>query len=99
MRSIVKPIKFHWDQGNLNKNFKKHKVANTECEEVFFDQNKVILKDLLHSGKEKRFILLGKTKTGRLLFTVFTARNNKIRIISSRDINKKEHKLYDKKRN
>lgn len=98
MQLIAKPIKFHWDKGNVNKNLKKHKVTDAECEEVFFDQRKIISKDPLHSNKEKRFILLGKTKSERSLFTVFTVRNNKIRIISSRDINKKEYKLYGKKR-
>ncbi|MBU4360790.1 BrnT family toxin [Patescibacteria group bacterium] len=64
---------------------------------MFFDNKKVILKDPLHPGKELRYIILGKTKTNRLLFTVFTLRNNKIRIISSRDINKKEIKFYEKR--
>ncbi len=62
---------------------------------VFYDDKKLILNDILHSGKEPRFILLGKTKANRLLFTIFTIRNNKIRIISSRDVNKKEKKLYE----
>jgi len=33
---------------------------------VFFDQDKKILKDVKHSQKEARYILLGKTKKGRL---------------------------------
>jgi len=89
-----KIIKFIWDKGNIDKNWIKHKVTNRECEEVFFDRNKKIYKDRLHSGKEERHILLGKTKKGRLLYAVFTVRNKKIRIISARDINRKERKLY-----
>lgn len=69
-------------------------MADQECEEVFFDNGKKILKDLLHSGKEERYILLGKTKQQRLLFIVFTTRGVKVRVISARDINKKENKLY-----
>ena len=87
---------FEWDTGNTNKNI-KHKVVDTEAEEVFFDQNKVVYKDVLHSRKEIRYILLGKTKTKRLLFVVFTKRKNKIRIISARVVNKKEVFLYEKK--
>lgn len=93
---IKKPIHFLWDKGNKDKNWAKHKVTNEECEEVFFDSNKKISKDKIHSFKEKRHIILGKTKTKRLLYTVFTLRNEKIRIISSRDINKKEEKFYEK---
>ena len=74
----------------------KHQVTNRECEEVFFDKNKKISKDVLHSNKEKRYILLGKTKKDRLLFIIFTIREKKIRIVSARDINKKEVRLYEK---
>lgn len=96
MKLFSQPIQFQWDIGNIDKNLKKHRVTNTECEEVFFDHKKVVLKDILHSGKEPRYILLGKTKRQRVLFIVFTIRNNKIRIISARDINKNEIKLYEK---
>lgn len=96
MLAIKEPIEFIWDRGNIDKNWTKHKVTNRECEEAFFDRNKKIYKDKLHSGKEERYILLGKTKKGRLLYTVFTIRKKKVRIISSRDINRKERKLYEK---
>ena len=96
MRIIKNILEFDWDQGNINKNFIKHKVTSQECEEVFFDPRKRILKDILHSGGEGRHILLGKSKSGRLLFIVFTLRKNKIRVISARDLNEKERKLYEK---
>ena len=88
---------FQWDKGNINKNLLKHGISDQECEEIFFDFNKKILKDTLHSGKEKRYIMVGKTKKQRLLFIVFTVRGNKIRIISARNLNKKEKHLYEKR--
>ena len=94
-RIIKSVIGFEWDNGNKGKNFLKHKIKDEESEEVFFDCNKKILKDKLHSGKEERYILIGKTKKRRLIFLVFTIRKNKIRVISARDLNKKEHKLYE----
>ena len=87
-------FEFEWDQGNIGKN-KKHKVEDNEAEEVFLDEGKVILKDKLHSQGEERFIILGKTKKDRLLYLAFTKRVKKIRIISARDINKKESYLYE----
>lgn len=97
MLSIKEPYEFVWDKGNKNKNLKKHNISDNECEEVFFDDNKKILRDKLHSSKEKRYILLGKTKNKKLLFLVFTIRLKKIRIISTRQISKnKEKKLYEK---
>ncbi|MCK4554056.1 BrnT family toxin [Candidatus Parcubacteria bacterium] len=87
---------FDWDDGNAEKNWAKHKVTPEECEEAFFDEDKKITKDKLHSNNEDRYIFIGKTTQERLLYSVFTVRNNKIRIISSRDINKKEIQLYEK---
>lgn len=97
MKVIRKAIEFEWDQGNKGKNFKKHKVTDEECEEVFFDPGKKILRDSIHSGHEKRYIVLGETKKERLLFAVFTIRRGKIRVISGRDLNKKEKHLYEEK--
>ena len=94
-RTFEKITGFEWDKWNRRKNLLKHKVTDEECEEVFFDQNKKILKDTLHSGKEERRILIGQTKKQRLMFLVFTIRKNLIRIISARDLNRKEYKLYE----
>lgn len=97
MKLFLSPIEFEWDNGNSNKNWRSHKVSDMECEEIFFDSDKVVLQDILHSGGEPRYLLLGCTKSHRLLFVVFTIRGNKIRIISARDINKKERQLYEKR--
>ena len=97
MRVLRESVVFQWDKGNIDKNWIKHKVADRECEEVFFDENKKIFKDKLHSRGEERFRIVGKTKKGRLLFVVFTMRRGKVRIISARDINKREVCLYEEK--
>jgi len=89
-------IEFQWDEGNSDKNWLKHQVSTSECEEIFFDDQKITLKDVLHSEKEKRLIIFGRTKKQRLLFVVYTKRNNKVRIISARDADKKEKKIYEK---
>lgn len=89
---------FDWDTGNLDKNLKKHHVTNQEGEEVFAN-NPLISEDLRHSEKEQRFYATGRTNQGRLLFVSFTVRKieqkPKIRIISVRDINKKEEVKYE----
>lgn len=97
MKLLKESILFEWDSGNTNKNWQKHRVKDSETEEVFFDENKIILKDVLHSKEEDQFLLIGKTKEARLLFVVFTLRGNKIRVISARDLNKKERRLYEEK--
>ena len=92
---LVQPISFAWNSGNKNKNL-KHKVNDQECEEVFFDAKKIISKDVRHSHEEERHLLIGKTKRERLLFIVFTLRGNQVRVISARDLNKRERHLYEK---
>jgi len=98
MRVFREQIEFEWDKGNADKNPLKHKVRNEECEEVFFDPEKRVLRDPLHSGKEERHIILGKTKKQRILFIVFTTRRKKVRVISARDLNTKELYLYHEKK-
>lgn len=94
---INDPEKFDWDKGNIGKNQKRHGVNEKEAEESFFDNKRKTFRDHLHSGKEERFRIVGKTKDGRLLFVVFTIRKGKIRIISARDVNRKEVRLYEEK--
>ena len=89
------PLEFDWNRGNKDKNLHKHCASNQESEEAFFDPHKKILKDILHSGKESRYVLLGQTKEKRALFIVFTLRKHKVRVISARDLNRKERKLYE----
>ncbi|MEK7501232.1 MAG: BrnT family toxin [Patescibacteria group bacterium] len=87
---------FEWDEGNIDKNWLKHQVARDESMEVFFDDDKIIIDDIHHSKQEPRYIIIGKTKRGRILYVSFTIRHNNIRVISARDINQKERTLYEK---
>ena len=86
---------FQWDKGNIDKNLIKHNVENWECEQVFFNRPLIVLDDPKHSIPEKRWAAFGKTDTDRYLIIVFTKRNNLIRIISARDMNKRERQFYD----
>lgn len=87
------PIEFEWDKGNQEKSRKKHGVTPEECVEAFFDAHKRMVKDVLHSANKDRYVLIGETLQNRLLFLVFTLRNNKVRVISARDMNARERKL------
>lgn len=90
------PIKFEWDKGNLTKNLDKHGVAAQESEELFSNDPFLISKDVKHSSKhESRYQALGQTKSKRKLFISFTIRGNKVRVISTRDMNRKEEKIYE----
>ncbi len=95
---LKKPLIFDWDKGNKDKNVSKHKVQNTETEEVFFN-NPALLKDISHSESEERYFAFGVTDKKRHLIISFTLRGEKqerIRPIMARNQNKKE-RLYEQK--
>ena len=92
---LQKCVGFEWDQYNAKKNWEKHKVTPAECEQIFFNRPLIIADDAKHSESERRFYSLGKTDLHRRLFIVFTIRNNLIRIISARNMSKKEKRSYE----
>lgn len=85
---------FNWDQGNLEKNWLSHEVTPQEAEQAFFNRPLVVADDLKHSLTEKRYFVLGQTDEDRPLFIAFTVRKRRIRVISARDMNRKEKKVY-----
>jgi hypothetical protein len=91
---LAKCTGFEWDKCNSEKIKKKHDVTSVECEQVFFNLPVVAGDDEKHSETEIRFYVLGQTDSGRLLFLVFTVRKDKLRVISARDMNKKERRAY-----
>lgn len=97
MRILPNPIAFDWDKGNIGKNLIKHNVSDKETEEVFKNKPIFILKDEKHSLVEKRYMIWGTTNKGRRLSVIFTIRKGKIRVISSRNMHKKERKEYEEK--
>lgn len=85
---------FQWDSGNAEKNWHSHQVRTSECEQVFFNQPLIVAADVAHSEQEERFFVLGQSDAGRELFLVFTLRGDLIRVISARDMSRKERKVY-----
>jgi uncharacterized protein len=85
---------FQWDAANSGKIWERHQVAPTECEEVFFNRPLVVGEDEKHSSTEGRLYAFGRTDAARLLFVVFTIRGRLIRVISARDMSRKERKVY-----
>lgn len=97
MKILPDPISFEWDKGNADKNYRKHDVINKEAEEIFTNKENFIFEDEKHSYIEKRYMIWGETKNKRKLSVFFTIRNNMIRIISARDMHKKERRSYEEK--
>ena len=97
MIDLAKITSFDWDEGNTRKN-EKHSVSMAEAEQVFFNTPLLVLEDVKHSRHELRIHALGKTDNVRLLHITFTLRgaNKMIRVISARDMHRKERSVYEK---
>jgi uncharacterized protein len=85
---------FDWDEGSLLKNWEKHGVSAAECEQVFFNRPLLAQPDVQHSDSEARFYVLGQSDSGRRLFLAFTVRKDRIRVITARDMSRRERRSY-----
>jgi uncharacterized protein len=88
---------FDWDEHNALKSLEKHGVGQFEAEEPFFNAPLLIVTDAGHSQVEHRYHALGKTSAERRLHIMFTLRSSDtlIRVISARDMHRKERKIYE----
>jgi uncharacterized DUF497 family protein len=95
---LARIVGFDWDSGNARKN-EKHGVSQSEAEQIFFDPRLLMVPDPIHSAGEVRLHALGQTIDGRHLHIAFTLRMNEtlIRVISARDMHRKERGFYDRK--
>jgi uncharacterized protein len=68
-----------------------------ESEQVFSDTRLIVAEDVKHSQMEPRHHAIGRTADGRLLHMTFTLRGNgtRVRVISARDVNRKERAVYE----
>jgi hypothetical protein len=90
-------VGFDWDRGNDRKSVEKHNVSQAEAEQVFLNEPLLLSEDGSHSVAEQRLHALGRSSGGRYLNVTFTLRreNSLIRVISARDMNRKERKHYE----
>jgi uncharacterized DUF497 family protein len=86
-------IEFEWDPAAVN--LRKHGVAFEEAATTFADPLSLTIGDPLHSRGETRFVLLGRSRAGRLLVVVHAERGDSIRLISARPATRKERNTYE----
>ncbi len=95
MIDLEQIVGFEWDDGNSRKRADKHAVSQAEAEGVFFNDPLILVEDLRHSDSEQRFNALGKTSQNRLLHVTLRESGTMIRVISARDMHRKERKFYE----
>ena len=72
-------------------------MRQSEAEQVFFNQPLLVVPDSKRSQDEPRYHALGVTDDLRGLHITFTLRGagSLIRVISARDMHRKERKVYE----
>lgn len=86
---------YEWDNNKASANLSKHGVSFEEAKTVFDDPLYVDFYDPDHSQGEHRFIIIGESTKGRLLFVSYMERNDTIRLISARETTTAERKSYE----
>lgn len=89
-------FEFEWDEGNTQKSSAKHGIVPAEAEEVFaMGQAQPLGVQVSPEVSEERVGIVGATIAGRILHIVFTFRQGKVRVISSRPAKRRERKSYE----
>lgn len=88
-------MEFEDDPEKAAKNLKKHKVSFEEAASVFGDPMALTFSDPDHSIGERRWLMFGTSRTGRILAVIYTDRADKYRIISARLATRHERKIYE----
>ena len=88
---------YEWDPAKAAANAEKHGVDFADAVIALEDDRALTIADP-DSDDEDRFVSLGMDPVGRLLVTVFTMRNDSVRVISSRKASKAERNRYEKVR-
>jgi uncharacterized DUF497 family protein len=89
-------IEFVWEEDKNAINKASHKISFEEAKTVFFDPNAKVIYDPDHSLEEDRFIILGISKSLKILVVCHCYREDEkiIRIFSARKATSKEKKQY-----
>ena len=88
-------MEFEWDENKATANRSDHGVTFGEAKTVFEDPFYVVFDDPDHSYDEHRYIIVGRSKLGRLLIVSYTEREDATRLISARKTTRRERQDYE----
>ena len=88
-------MEFEWDEEKAAANLAKHEVSFDESQTVFDDPLYVDFYDPDHSFDEHRYIIIGESQQRRLLIVSYTERDERVRLISAREVTGSERETYE----
>lgn len=95
IEQIIDFVTVEWDSDKYKANISEHGITFEEALSVIlYDENSFTNEDYREYETEQRYITIGCSNQGRLLYVVWTLREVRYRIISARKANKHEEKGY-----
>jgi uncharacterized DUF497 family protein len=88
-------VKLDWDIKKAAASLRKHGVSFQEAGTVFGDPMALTFDDPDHSVGERRLLTFGVTRTSKLLIVCHAEEAGVTRIISAREMNKRERRIYE----
>nr|VFJ70860.1 MAG: hypothetical protein BECKFW1821C_GA0114237_10255 [Candidatus Kentron sp. FW] len=88
-------MRFTWDSGKADFNFRKHGISFHEATTAFRDPLSIMGYDPDHSIGEDRFVTFGMSNKNRLVVVSHKEEGEVIRLISCRLATKQEHQIYE----
>jgi uncharacterized DUF497 family protein len=87
-------MEFEWDEHKARTNLRKHRIDFADAATVFEDYHALTIPD--DDPDEQRYATIGMDALGRTLVVIYTARGERIRIISARRATKRERADYER---
>ena len=88
-------MEFEWNPAKARDNLEKHGVSFEEATTVFSDLLSSTARDPDRSTDELRFLIFGQSSANRNLVVSFTERGDRIRVISARQMTRREINAYE----
>lgn len=88
-------MQFEWDPDKDRENQSKHGVSFDEASTAFGDPFAVTIDDPNHSADENRCLTTGYTSRQRIIIVAHTDRDERIRLISAREVTTTERQVYE----
>ena len=90
----LRHARVEWDPNKARSNVLKHGVDFADAAVALGDPHSITVEDP-DAAEESRYVTMGIDPNGRILITVFTYREQSIRIVSSRKASRRERRDYE----
>jgi uncharacterized DUF497 family protein len=91
-------MRFEWEPEKDQQNRAEHGVSFDEASSVFGDPFTTTIDDPDHSSDEHRFLTTGYSNQQRLIIVAHTDRDERVRLISAREVTAAERHVYEEER-